>query len=280
MKNLPVNAKLKSLLAEKQALVACHRGAHGGNIIQNTPEACLAAYALGADIAEFDVVRSIDGVYYVFHDTEEACSIGILNNLRNLTAEQIDRIRLVNKYGCLTSQKIPKLTEMLKRLKGKGLINMDRCWGEDFSYTLGALELIETEKMFDSVIVKSNFDEKFVAALEKTGKDCMYMAIVSSVEQIKKIESYNVNLVGFELLFEKDDCELIKYIPTLLEKGYIVWVNSITLNDTAVLSGGHDDRGALLEEKDAHWGWLLKAGFNVIQTDFPQALSDYICGKK
>ena len=57
-------------------------------------------------------------------------------------------------------------------------------------------------------------------------------------------------------------------------------VGSITLNDTAVLSGGHDDRGALLEEKDAHWGWLLKAGFNVIQTDFPQALSDYICGKK
>lgn len=276
MKNLSVNKKLKNLLTEKQALVACHRGAHGGNIIQNTAESCLAAYALGADIAEFDVVRSADGEYYLFHDTEEPCSIGILNNLRNLTSEQIDRIRLVNKYGCLTSQKIPKLSDVLKKIKGKGLINMDRCWGEDFSYTLGALEIIESEGMTDSVIVKSNFDENFVEGLEKLGKDCLYMAIVSSVEQIERIEKFNVNLVGFELLFKEDDCELISYIPKLLQKGYIVWVNSIVLNDTAILSGGHDDVGALLESKDKHWGWLLNNGFNVIQTDFPQALSNYI----
>ncbi len=276
MKDLKVNEKLKNLLSGKRALVACHRGAHGGNVIQNTAESCLAAYALGADIAEFDVVRSSDGVYYLFHDTEEACSIGILNNLRNLTSEQIDRIRLVNKYGCLTEQKIPTLSSVLKKLKGKGLINMDRCWGEDFSYTLGAIEMIEREEMTDSVIVKSNFDEKFVAELEKSGKDCMYMAIVSSVEQIERIEKFNVNLVGFELLFQKDDCELISYIPKLLQKGYIVWVNSIVLNDTAILSGGHDDIGALLESKDENWGWLVDVGFNVLQTDFPQALSDYI----
>ncbi|MBQ8323017.1 MAG: glycerophosphodiester phosphodiesterase family protein [Clostridia bacterium] len=276
MKDLKVNEKLKNLLSEKRALVACHRGAHGGNIIQNTAEACLAAYALGADIAEFDVVRSSDGGYYVFHDTEEPCSIGILNNLRNLTSEQIDRIRLVNKYGCLTSQKIPKLSEVLKKLKGKGLINMDRCWGKDFEYTVGALEIIASEGMTDSVIVKSNFDENFMQGLQAYGKDVMYMAIVSSVEEIEKVEKFPLNTVGFELLFKEDGCELVKYIPRLREKGYLVWGNSITLNDTAILSGGHDDIGALLESKDKHWGWLVDAGFNVLQTDFPQALSDYI----
>lgn len=234
---MEVNKRLINSLQAKKTLVACHRGAHGGNVIQNTEQAFLCAYALGADIAEFDVVRSTDDVYYVFHDSEEPASLGFLNNLRDLTSEQIDRISLINKYGCITSQKIPRLQDVLRALKGKGLINMDRCWGKDFAYTAGALDLIAAEGMLDQVIFKSNFDEKLLEGLQAYGKNVMYMCIVSSVEQIEKVEKYNLNTIGFELIFDTETHPLVAYIPTLQEKEYVVWVNTITLNDTAKLSG-------------------------------------------
>ncbi len=261
-----------------KTLVACHRGAHGGNILPNTVKSCLCAFAQGADIAEIDAVRSSDGVYYVFHDTEEACTFGFLNNLRNLTSAQIDRLRMVNRYGCFTEQKVPRLEEVLLAVKGKGMINLDRCWGGDFAYTAGALDLIGKCGMSDSVIFKSGADEKILAGL-KDYPNIRFMGIVSSVEEAEKIEQSGANVVGYELLFATPKDEVLSLISRFAGKNYLFWANAIDLNDTAVLAGGMHDEGALLEDPDAHWGALVEAGFNVIQTDFPRALKDYLVKK-
>ena len=271
-----ISDKTKKLLHEDKVLIACHRGCHGGNIIQNTLNSCLCAYAEHAHIAEIDVVRSIDGVYYVFHDSEEPATFGFLNNLRYLTSAQIENLRLVNKYGCLTEQKVPLFKDLLKSLKGKGLINMDRCWGEDFDYLKGALDLIYEEGMLDSVIVKSNFDQMIFDGLKNYEHKIQYMCIVSSVEQIQYLLDGDIDLFGVEILFKTDEDETLKMIPLLKEKGIIVWGNSINLNDTAVLSAGHDDITALLENKDKGWGFFIESGFDIIQTDFPASLYQYI----
>ena len=271
-----ISDKTKNFLKNDKVLVACHRGCHGGNIIQNTINSCLCAYSEHAHIAEIDVVRSVDGVYYVFHDTEEPTTFGFLNNLRDLTSSQIDNLRLVNKYGCLTEQRIPLFKDLLKALKGKGLINLDRCWGEDFDYLKGALDLIYEEDMLDSVIVKSNFDKIIFEGLKTYEHKIQYMCIVNSVEQINYLLNSDIDLFGVEILFQTDDDEVLKMISLLKEKGIIIWGNSINLNDTAVLSGGHDDITALLENKDKGWGFFIDKGFDIIQTDFPSSLYHYI----
>ncbi len=264
----------QNLLQNKKILIACHRGSHGGNIIQNTSNACLCAYAQGADIAEIDVVRSLDGKYYVYHDSEEGQNLGFTTNLKNLTAAQIDRLRLINKYGCLTTQKIPTFSEVLQTVKGKGLINIDRCWGKDFSYTKGALDLVREEKMTDSIIFKSTAREDILQGLADY-PDIPFMGLVYSLDDIEKIEAHKINIVGYEMIF-KHDCDiLLSALPSLRQKGYLLWVNTITLDDTTILSGGHDDARALLDDMDNHWGKLMELGFNVLQTDFPQALSNY-----
>lgn len=273
------NERILNALREKKVLTACHRGAHGGNIIQNTIESCLCAYAQGADIAEIDAVCSIDGEYFVFHDTEECVSFGFLNNLRELTAEQIDGLRLINKYGCYTSQRVPRLAELLRAIKGKGLVNLDRCWGDDFSYVKGALDIIEREGMTDSVIFKSATNKLILDGLRSCGSNIPFMGIVNSVADVETIEKSGVNVVGYELLFAEDSAEILSVIPELQKKQYLIWVNSIVLNDTVNLSGGHDDTRALIEDKDANWGWLVDRGFNAIQTDYPQSLSDYLAQK-
>ena len=268
--------KVKNLLDNDNVLVACHRGCHGGNVIQNTIDSCLCAFSQSAQIAEIDVVRSIDGVYYVFHDSEEAATFGMLNNLRYLTSNQIENLRLINKYGCLTEQKVPLFKDLLKAVKGKGLINMDRCWGKDFEYLKGALDLIYEEDMLDSVIVKSNFDKMIFEGLKTYQHKIQYMCIVSTVEEIKYLLDNDIDLFGVEIIFKTDEDDTLKMIPLLKEKGIVVWGNSINLNDTAVLSAGHDDITALLESKDKGWGFFIDKGFDIIQTDFPLSLYQYI----
>lgn len=271
-----ISNKVKNLLENKKVLVACHRGCHGGNVIQNTINSCLCAFSQNAQIAEIDVVRSIDGVYYVFHDSEEAATFGMLNNLRYLTSKQIENLRLINKYGCLTEQKVPLFKDLLKAVKGKGLINMDRCWGKDFEYLKGALDLIYEEDMLDSVIVKSNFDKIIFEGLKTYPHKIQYMCIVSTVEEIKYLLDNDIDLFGVEIIFKTNEDDTLKMIPLLKEKGIVVWGNSINLNDTAVLSAGHDDITALLESKDKGWGFFIDKGFDIIQTDFPLSLYQYI----
>ena len=52
-----INANLNAQLKEKKCLIAQHRGAHDGNIPQNTALAYKASLLLGADMFELDVSK-------------------------------------------------------------------------------------------------------------------------------------------------------------------------------------------------------------------------------
>ena len=58
--------------------------------------------------------------------------------------------------------------------------------------------------------------------------------------------------------------------------GQLTWVNSIVYNHKAVLSGGHSDDSALSISREHGWGWLADRGFDIIQTDWPQLLIDFL----
>lgn len=66
-----MNKKLFDAIEEKKVLIAAHRGALGGNIIDNTFLSAKTALAMGADIIEMDAIISTDGILYAFHDGEE-----------------------------------------------------------------------------------------------------------------------------------------------------------------------------------------------------------------
>ena len=87
-----------------------------------------------------------------------------------------------------------------------------------------------------------------------------------------------LNYVGAEVLFKQDDSAMASeaYIQEMHEKGLICWVNAIVYSYRAVLSGGHNDDVSVSQDPDSGWGWLLKKGYDVIQTDWPLALSLYM----
>ena len=62
---------LNAHLEQNKVLIAVHRGAWGGNVIENTIPSFELALQMGADMFECDLSKSTDGVLFAFHDTYE-----------------------------------------------------------------------------------------------------------------------------------------------------------------------------------------------------------------
>ncbi|NLG81005.1 MAG: glycerophosphodiester phosphodiesterase family protein [Bacilli bacterium] len=271
--------KFYDTLHKRKVLVASHRGVFGGTIIENTIGSLLLALDSGADIVEFDVCRSQDGKYYVYHDNEELRTLGFNNNLHKFTSAEINQMTYLNRYGFKTSQKINTLEEVLLALKGKGLINLDRTYhGNDFTYMKEALDIVNTLDMLDEVVVKSPVKEVWLKGLSEYPHEVMYIPIVSKVEEVELVENYDLTVVGLEILFSSNDNPLINAdnINKWKKKNYALWVNTICIDEKYDMCAHHNDRHALLVNKDEAWGYLIDKGFNIIQTDFPMQLRKYL----
>lgn len=262
---------MENMLAWKKPddrpLVAVHRGYQGGNILPNTVESVRAAIAV-ADIAEIDVSYA-DGQCYVFHDSEEAPMFGFLNDLEDLRADAIARLRYTNRYGCLTGHPVNTLDEILDAV-GDGYVNIDRCW-QSPAKAAAVVAAVKAHGMTRQALLKA--PPKFAGLFPE---DVAFMPIVSSVDELREAEAAR-RADAVEILFATPEAAepILAYCKG---KAYPTWVNTIVLNDTAVLSGGLDDAGGLFDPA-AHWGRLYRMGFTILQTDFPADVLRYFGGK-
>lgn len=259
---------------EKKILIAAHRGTCGGNIVQNTIKAYENALKHGADIIEVDVIMSTDGDFYAFHNGMERVVIGVNKDIRTMSTKEIESYSCINVDGIKINQKIEKLDNVLEHLKGKCLINIDRSW----FYWNETIKILEKHNMADQIILKSHEDKKLLKSLEDSESNLMYMPIVYTKENITSVMKYKLNLIGVELIFKDLHSELIdtEYIERLKLNGILTWVNAITLDDNTILSAGLDDNRAIMENEDESWGKLIDMGFDILQTDWPLLLKQYI----
>ena len=92
----------------------------------------------------------------------------------------------------------------------------------------------------------------------------------------------NINYVGLELVFVKDTSPLASddFIELLHKDGKLAWGNSIVFDCKEVLADDHTDDVAMSGDSDRGWGWFVKKGFDIIQTDWTRELSLYLrCDK-
>ena len=82
--------------------------------------------------------------------------------------------------------------------------------------------------------------------------------------------------VAFEVIFNTEDSPvLLQALPAIQKAGISVRVNSLWEE----LCAGHTDEKAILKPEE-NCGWLIKKGANLIQTDRPKELVDYLKSKK
>lgn len=273
-----IKEKMKRTLENKGILIAAHRGTNGGNIVQNTLAAYLNAIVHGANIIEMDVARTIDGVFYCFHDGQEPLILRENKNIKTMTAEEVDSFYLINSVNHHVKEKVNRLSEVLPKLKGKDcFINIDRGW----PYWAALIKELDRYDMYGQIFAKTPCEEEYFNILKESGSPLAYMPIVKTQEQLEFALSSDCNLIAVELVFDKEDNPIVaeESIQRIKDKNLFVWGNSIRLNDRKILSALHDDDNAILGDMDGTWGWMAHKGFDIIQTDWPLLMRNYFTEK-
>ena len=123
-----INELLNARLDAKKVLIAVHRGAWGGNIIEGTVPSLELALKMGADMFECDLSKSTDGVIYAFHDTQEPRLLKTKQNVKTMTSAEIDALEFYNSIDEPSGKHVQRFEEVVKYFTHGELFNIDRSW--------------------------------------------------------------------------------------------------------------------------------------------------------
>lgn len=265
--------------AKKRILIVAHRGTAGANIPCNTLAACEIALKQGADMLEIDVEMSADGKLYVFHPGMEQKHLGSDKRITQMTAPEIAQLRYVNYDRAQTQFGINTFDELLETFRDRCFINVDKFW----SHPNEIYNAIERHGMTEQILAKSMPSDEVLTVLREVAPKLPYMAIARDTytEHVQLMKS-GLNYVGVEVWFDNDGAEVASYefAERMHRDGKLLWGNSIVFNHKVRLAAQHTDDNALLGDPELGWGWYVDHGFDLIQTDWPIMLKNYLSESK
>ena len=263
----------------RRPLIAAHRGVSGGNIPCNTLAAFDGALCQGADMIELDVSKSLDGTLYVFHPGMEKAQLKSERLISQMNDGEVAALRFVNQDDAPTDVGVYRLEEILRHLKGRCYINVDKFWENIDPIS----RLIRSLNMQDQVLVKTGPDPHCFDVIEECAPDMPYMVIIREEDTVSDaLMKRKIAYRGAEVLFTTEDAQVCSaaYIDQMHKKGLLVWANAIVYNYKTVLAAGHSDDISIPGRMDEGWGWLIDRQFDIIQTDWPLQLRDYMARRK
>jgi len=266
--------------AAERIIIAAHRGECGGNIPCNTITSYEIAVSHGADMIEVDVSRSAEGTLWILHPKMEQRHLNYMGpegmtSIWQLTDEQIRKLRYVNYDRDFTQFPLCTFDEVLERFKGRAYINVDKFWENPELIS----DAIRAHGMIDQIVVKSSPKKEYLDIIEEYAPDVCYLPILSQDGGIhEEMMRRNINYVGAEVVFadETQDIGTVDFIEKLHADGKLVWANAIIYNYKKQLAGGHSDDTSFTVSPDYGWGWLADRGYDIIQTDWTQAMAVYL----
>jgi glycerophosphoryl diester phosphodiesterase len=253
-----------------QVIVVAHRG-DWRNAPENSLLAIQKCVEVGVDMVEIDVQKTKDGHLVLMHDKTINRTSNGKGRLENYNLAQLKNFYLRDTKGRLTKEKIPTLEEALLLAKDQILVNLDK----SYRYFEDCYAVIEKTHTSDQVLMKG---KKTRAELESkyrkyAGKG-LFMPVVrlSDPEAKETVIDYMENRVpiAFEFSVPDETMALVDDFELIRQKGASIWVNAIRAKNNA----GNDDQQAL--ENPEVYGWYIKNHINIIQTDRPQLLLDYL----
>lgn len=261
--------------AKEKILVVAHRGVFGGNIPCNTIASYEIALKQGADMIETDVNTTSDGRLIIFHPQMESSHLGCDVSLPKMSWEEVSKLRYVNTDDEPTQFGIEQFDDLLEHFKDRCFINVDKFWDNPEAI----YRAVKRHGMLDQIVVKAPPTDEVLRVLEELAPELAYMPVVKrNFDGYEALMKRNVNYVGIEALFYDDGDPIASenFIDRVHKDGKLMWVNSIIYDHKKQIAAGHSDDRALTESEDLGWGWLCDRGFDIIQTDWPMMLIDYL----
>ena len=261
--------------AKDHLLIAAHRGVFGGNIPCNTAASYEIALKQGADMIETDVDITADGELIVFHPGKESAHLNASIRLPDMEWSEVSKLRFVNIDDVPTQFGILRFDEFLEQFKGRCFINVDKFWSNPEKI----YHALKRHGMLDQAVVKAPPTNDVLRVLEEVAPDLAYMPVVKiRFQEHEALLNRNINYVGVEALFYDDLDPIVseELVEQIHRSGKLMWANSIIYDQKQQIAAGHSDDTALTESEDLGWGWLADRGFDLIQTDWPMMLINYL----
>lgn len=249
--------------------------AHRGDW-RNAPENSLKAYQNcideGLDGIEVDVQLTKDSVLVVMHDlTLERTTTGV-GKVSDYTYAELQELYLKSPIGVVTRQKIPSFEDVLKLAKGKILIQVDK-WPKVKEHVLS---IAKKHDCLNHLIFRSSKDSKYVnqefeGLLDKV--NYIPVLVCKGKGDNEKLDDFltNIQTQCIGLSFTREDFQVLDRMKEISDKGFRVWLNSLW----ADFNAGHDDELATFD-LETSYGWLLQKGANIIFSDHPMLLKEYL----
>ena len=262
-------------LDDSKIMVIAHRG-DWRNAPENSLQAIQNCINMGVDMVEVDVRPTKDGVLVLMHDEKIDRTTTGIGYVSDWSLDSLKTLYLKNGANHTTHHKIPTLKEAMLVAKGKILVNLDKCYNNfDKAYKV----LKETETI-DHVIIKgkvsfNQVEKEFGNYLDKVH----FMPIVDlgdkNAEEIIYQYRKKFKPLAYELVFKNEDSPILNKLEDIKKDGSKVWVNSLWES----LNAGYEDDMALINP-DSIYGWYIEKGIDMIQTDRPQLLLEYLRKKR
>jgi glycerophosphoryl diester phosphodiesterase len=258
----------------KEIMVVAHRG-DWRHAPENSLQAIKNCINMGVDMVEIDVRETKDGTLVLMHDdTIDRTTTGV-GYVSDWTLDSLKTLRLVDGLRVPTDHQIPTLEEALLVAKDKILINLDK------SYNIfdKCFAIAEKTGTLDQIVIKgaksrSEVEQEFGQYLDKV----YFMPIIRLPDPKADsiIQDYLENRlpIAFEFTVKSDSIGTIQLFDDIRAAGAGVWVNSLWSHHCA----GNDDRKAALDPST--YNWFIERNVDMIQTDRPALLLDYLKSKE
>lgn len=268
-----VDSLLKILHSNKDdyVMVAAHRG-NWTQAPENTIQAIKDAMAIGVDIIEIDVRMTKDHRFVVIHDkTLERTTTGT-GKVSQWTLDSLKTLFVTNRTGKASLHRIPTLEEALILTKGKVLLNLDKC----HKHLKQISKLLIQTGTTKQVIIKRKADFWKTKLHRKCAKN--RLIYIPKIDKHKsnlknKVEKYirKHEPIAFDIRLSPKDSSLQPLINKMKNKSCRIWV-STTPNEKINYRG----ETSIHIDAKLKWDWALKLGANIIITDEPKSLIDYL----
>ncbi len=258
-----------------KVMVVAHRGDWHA-YPENSIPGLHSVIEMGVHMVEIDLKRTKDGVLIVMHDNTLDRTTNQKGKVEDYTWEEIQKMKLRNGLGRVTTVGIPSFKEYLLEAKGKILINIDK----GYSYFPEVVKLLRETGTLRQTTINVNTNTTLQEVEARYGKipgDIILTPLLGYSDKDKArrvVKSYlgRKNTV-FQPVWRDDAFIAEEDFVSLRKQGLGIWMNSLW----ASINGGHDDDRAIIDKQpDESWGWLINKGANIIQTDRPAQLLDYL----
>lgn len=284
-------------------MIVAHRG-DWRNAPENSLRAIENCIDMNLDMVEIDIRMTKDSQLVLMHDKTLDRTTTATGKVSDYNLDELTDVRLTTCQGLPTRHHIPTLEEAMELAKGKIMLNVDKA----FDYFDKVYELSKKTGTVDHILYKTPFYGEWIDYEKLTAKygewidsvyfmPVIYLDFDNAQQIINSFMESKKKPVAIEFVFSNTKEELNLHIPDTAkalewiqfadslspvvhkfqdfrDKGVKVWVNSLW----PFVSGGYDDERAV-EDPDGAWGWLIDKNVNMIQTDRPEMLLEYLRSK-